>query len=72
MNAMSNEMLKVFDYVTLHGKRLQIRDYTIKDLHRKQNDYRTKKVPTVVWSLFDDQGNEYRKTSAMIEEESNI
>ena len=47
---------------------LTIRDYTIKTFHNIQHDRRTKKVETVVWSLFDECDIEFRKTSENITE----
>jgi hypothetical protein len=42
---------------------ITIKDYIVKQLHTKRNDYRTKLVDTVIWCLFADDGSEYRKTS---------
>jgi len=55
--------INIGDTFVINNTLCEIRDYTIIKLHANRNDYRTKRVDTVVWSLFDNAGNEYRKTT---------
>jgi len=60
---------KIGEEFFIEGKRFTITDNTIVYLHDNPNDYRTKKVPTVVYVLFDDYKKiEYRKTAEQLSE----
>jgi len=61
---MSKKEFKIGDVFLINNDYYEIKDYTIIKMHKKRDDHRTKKVDTVVWSLFNAKGNiEYRKTN---------
>ena len=53
---------KIGDTVFINGSVLTIKSCIVKPMHKTQ-DRRTKKVSTVIWCLFSEDGIEYRKTS---------
>jgi hypothetical protein len=51
------------EFVMKNGSHPKICGYTLKDMNRVAGDLRTKKIPTVIWILYDEYLVEYRKTS---------
>jgi len=59
---MKEMKFEIGDIFLINNSYCTIKDYVFAELHAKRNDWRTKKVSTKIWCLFDEQGREYRKT----------